>query len=299
MRRLGQTNPRRCDDRPAPAPERRPIWIGRDEHGRGRIAKVRAIKGLRDLHRRAQFARTVGQLDRVLHAPVSPHPHFAFRRFDGADQHRFRATRRLAHRIDAPVISVDEIDVSKTGRAKHDASPRCLPDISMRSRIAHKIGLSRQSARRKNRRRAPAPASAPKAEAPPPQPTARKKIAARARISRAHFAIQHSLRQAGDGPRYGPAFPVCAVDVSRAGAEFAADWTGGMGGWTNPGGGGGRPLGWAVSNTGGMGGNGGRLPHQLATKAPALRTSSIPNARRCEETPSAPPATWRRICRTI
>src|SRR5258708_38079066 len=105
------------------------------------IAQVRSVQLAVDVQRCTELGGAVGQLARIAHLPVLPHPGFAPGDLDRANQDGLSAPTWAANRVHTEMVAIDEINVSSAGRSVHAAVSLRLPGVAVASRIIGQISL--------------------------------------------------------------------------------------------------------------------------------------------------------------
>src|SRR5437868_1228388 len=72
---------------------------------------------------------------------MTTHEFFSKGRFDGADQHRLRASSRMADGIEATMKAIDEIDIRPARRAIQGSVSCRFADESVTGRITQNVSL--------------------------------------------------------------------------------------------------------------------------------------------------------------
>ena len=112
-----------------------------DEERGFNIAEVGAVLRVVDVHGGAEFAGAVGEEQGILHGTVGLHEIEAERGLDGADENRLSNAHRAANGVHAPMVAVNEIDISKSRRAEHDAVAGSFAAKGMRGGIVAEVGF--------------------------------------------------------------------------------------------------------------------------------------------------------------
>lgn len=142
MRRLGNPDSLSRDDGSLSFGEIRHCAVGGDKELRVCCAQTRAVQPSVDAQRRAQLSRTARQFVPGFDASILPHEFLACDRRNRSDEHGFSRSWCAADRVDAEMITVNEIDVGPSGRPPHRPVSLSLAVVRMTSWVISQVGFS-------------------------------------------------------------------------------------------------------------------------------------------------------------